>query len=399
MVPITFFISIRQKKLRTCKMLTLDYDLTNFKKGGYKMQKYRVGVLGATGMVGQRFVTLLKNHPWFEVTLVAASARSAGKTYAEATKDRWKIDEPLPESVAKLTVQDALDVEKISNQVDFVFSALNMPKDKIRSLEEDYARHEVPVISNNSAHRWTRDVPMVIPEINPDHLEIIKEQRKRLGTQKGFIAVKPNCSIQTYTPALNAWRQFDPYEVDVSTYQAISGAGKTFRDWPEMQGNIIPFISGEEDKSENEPHKIWGTVNEAADRIEENDDIKIASQCVRVPIQDGHLATVSVKFRQQPSKADLVTALQNFVGLPQKLNLPSAPKHFIQYLSDDNRPQIQEDVNYEHGMGISVGRLRKDTLFDYKFIGLVHNTIRGAAGGGILTAELLAHEGYLPHQN
>ncbi|MCP0886433.1 aspartate-semialdehyde dehydrogenase [Ligilactobacillus sp. WILCCON 0076] len=357
--------------------------------------KLKVGVLGATGMVGQRFVSLLEEHPWFEVTTIAASPRSAGKTYAEAVNGRWKMEKPVPNAVKDLIVLDVNDVAKVASQVDFVFSAVSMAKDEIKKIEEAYAKAEVPVVSNNSAHRWTPDVPMVIPEINPEHFEVIKYQKERLGTTKGFIAVKPNCSIQSYAPALSAWMQFEPYEVIASTYQAISGAGKTFNDWPEMIGNVIPFISGEEEKSEKEPLRIWGHVDSKKHAIIPAQSPVITSQCIRVPILYGHTATAFVKFRQNPTKKDLITALENYRGLPQKLNLPSAPKQFIQYMQEEDRPQVAKDVNFENGMGISIGRLRKDSLFDWKFVGLSHNTARGAAGGAVLCAELLKAQGYI----
>ncbi len=303
-------------------------------------QKLRVGILGATGMVGQRFISLLENHPWFEVVTLAASPRSAGKTYEEAVGGRWKMDTPMPEAVKKLVVMNVNDVEHVASTVDFVFSAVDMSKDEIKAIEEAYAKTETPVVSNNSAHRWTPDVPMVVPEINPEHFDVIEFQKKRLGTKRGFIAVKPNCSIQSYAPVLTAWKEFEPYEVVATTYQAISGAGKTFKDWPEMEGNIIPFIGGEEEKSEQEPLRIWGKIE-------------------------------------------------------NELNLPSAPKQFIRYMTEDNRPQVTLDVNYENGMGINVGRLREDSIYDWKFVGLSHNTVRGAAGGAVLCAEALTAKGYI----
>ena len=350
-------------------------------------------MLGATGMVGQRFISILNNHPWFEVKTVAASPRSAGKTYAEAVGDKWKMDEPIPDAVKNLIVKDVEDVQGVSADVDFCFSAVNMSKDEIKKIEEEYAKTETPVVSNNSAHRWTPDVPMIIPEINPSHAEVIEYQRKRLGTTKGFIAVKPNCSIQSYTPALAAWKEFDPYEVVATTYQAISGAGKNFKEWPEMIGNVIPFISGEEEKSEKEPLRIFGHI--------ENGEIVCAKspvitcQCIRVPVLYGHTAASFIKFRQKPSKEELIDKLVNFAGEPQKLGLPSAPKQFIQYMQDDNRPQVTLDVNYENGMGVSIGRLREDTVYDWKFVGLSHNTLRGAAGGAVECAELLKAKGYI----
>ena len=356
-------------------------------------EKLRVGILGATGMVGQRFISLLENHPWFEVVTLAASARSAGKTYEEAVGDRWKMDKPMPEAVKKLVVMNVSEVEKVASTVDFVFSAVDMSKDEIRAIEEAYAKTETPVVSNNSAHRWTPDVPMVVPEINPEHFDVIASQKERLGTKSGFIAVKPNCSIQSYAPALHAWKEFEPTEVVVTTYQAISGAGKTFKDWPEMEHNIIPFISGEEEKSEKEPLRIWGKVEDG--QIVPATSPKITCQCVRVPILNGHTAAVFVRFAKKPTKEQLIAALRDYKGLPQELSLPSAPKQFIQYLEEDNRPQVALDVDFEHGMGVSIGRIREDSMYDFKFIGLSHNTIRGAAGGAILCAEALKAKGYI----
>ena len=334
-------------------------------------EKLRVGILGGTGMVGQRFISLLENHPWFEVVTIAASARSAGKTYEEAVGGRWKMDTPMPEAVKKIIVMNVNEVEKVAASVDFVFSAVDMSKDEIKAIEEAYAKTETPVVSNNSAHRWTPDVPMVVPEINPEHFEVIEHQKKRLGTTRGFIAVKPNCSIQSYAPVLTAWKEFEPYEVVATTYQAISGAGKTFKDWPEMVGNIIPYIGGEEEKP------------------------KITCQCIRVPVLNGHTAAVFVKFRKKPTKEQLIDRLVNFKGFPQEAGLPSAPKQFIRYMEEDNRPQVQLDVNYENGMGISVGRIREDSIYDWKFVGLSHNTVRGAAGGAVLCAETLKAKGYI----
>ncbi len=356
-------------------------------------EKLKVGILGGTGMVGQRFLSLLENHPWFEVVTIAASARSAGKTYEEAVGDRWKMDTPMPESVKKLVVMNVNEVEKVAAGVDFVFSAVDMTKDEIRAIEEAYARTETPVVSNNSAHRWTPDVPMVIPAINGAHAEIIGKQRERLGTKRGFITVKPNCSIQSYTPALAAWKEFEPYEVVTTTYQAISGAGKTFQDWPEMVENIIPYIGGEEEKSEKEPLRILGTCENGEIRLAK--EPVITCQCVRVPVLDGHTAAVFVKFRKKVTKEELIEKLRSFEGTPQKLELPSAPKQFIQYLEEDNRPQVKLDVDYERGMGVSIGRLREDPVYDWKFIGLSHNTVRGAAGGSVLCAELLKAQGYI----
>ena len=356
-------------------------------------KKLKVGVLGATGMVGQRFISLLENHPWFEVVTVAASPRSAGKTYEEAVGGRWKMSTPMPESVKQMVVMNVNEVEKVAAGVDFVFSAVDMTKDEIKAIEEAYARTETPVVSNNSAHRWTPDVPMVVPEINPEHFEVIRYQRERLGTKRGFIAVKPNCSIQSYAPVLTAWKEFEPYEVVATTYQAISGAGKTFKDWPEMVENIIPYIGGEEEKSEQEPLRLWGKVEDG--RIVKAESPVITCQCIRVPVLDGHTAAVFVKFRKKPTKEQLIGKLVNFKGLPQELDLPSAPKQFIQYLEEDNRSQVSLDVNFERGMGISVGRLREDTVYDFKFVGLSHNTLRGAAGGALLCAELLTAKGYI----
>lgn len=356
-------------------------------------QKLRVGILGATGMVGQRFISLLENHPWFEVVTVAASPRSAGKTYEEAVGGRWKMTTPMPEGVKKLEVLNVNEVEKVAATVDFVFSAVDMTKDEIKAIEEAYAKTETPVVSNNSAHRWTPDVPMVVPEINPEHFKVIEFQKKRLGTTKGFVAVKPNCSIQSYAPVLTAWKEFEPYEVVATTYQAISGAGKTFKDWPEMEGNIIPYIGGEEEKSEKEPLRIWGEIKDGV--IVPADDIKITCQCIRVPVLNGHTAAVFVKFKKNPTKEQLIEKLESFKGVPQELNLPSAPKQFIQYLEEDNRPQVALDVDYEGGFGVSMGRLREDTVFDWKFVGLSHNTVRGAAGGAVLTAELLTAQKYI----
>jgi len=358
-------------------------------------EKLKVGILGGTGMVGQRFISLLENHPWFEVTTIAASPRSAGKTYEEAVGDRWKMDTPMPEAVKKIVVMNVNEVEKVAAEVDFVFSAVDMTKEEIKKIEEEYAKTETPVVSNNSAHRWTPDVPMVVPEINPEHMEVIRYQRERLGTKRGFVAVKPNCSIQSYAPVLTAWKEFEPYEVVATTYQAISGAGKTFKDWPEMVGNIIPYIGGEEEKSEKEPLRIWGHIDDEKKEIVPATSPVITCQCIRVPVLNGHTAAVFVKFKKKPTKEQLIEALRNYSGVPQELNLPSAPKQFIQYLEEDNRPQISLDVNFENGMGISVGRLREDTVYDWKFVGLSHNTVRGAAGGAVLCAELLKAQGYI----
>jgi len=323
-------------------------------------KKLRVGILGATGMVGQRFITLLANHPWYEITALAASPRSAGKTYEGAVGGRWKMQTPMPECVKKMAVMNVNEIEKVASEVDFVFSAVDMTKEEIRAIEDAYAKTETPVVSNNSAHRWTPDVPMVVPEINPEHFKVIEFQKKRLGTKRGFVAVKPNCSIQSYAPVLTAWKEFEPYEVVATTYQAISGAGKTFKDWPEMEGNIIPYIGGEEEKSEQEPLRLWGEIKDG--EIVKASEPVITCQCIRVPVLDGHTAAVFVKFRKKPTKEQLIEKLVNFKGLPQELELPSAPKQFIQYLEEDNRPQVQLDVNYEKGMGVSVGRLRRQSL-------------------------------------
>ena len=356
-------------------------------------KKLRVGILGATGMVGQRFISLLENHPWFEVVAVAASPRSAGKTYEDAVGDRWKMDTPMPERVRKMVVLNVNAVEHVASQVDFVFSAVDMTKEEIKKIEEDYAKTETPVVSNNSAHRWTEDVPMVVPEINPEHLALIETQKKRLGTKKGFIVVKPNCSIQSYTPALVALKEFGPKVVVATTYQAISGAGKTFKEWPEMVGNIIPYIGGEEEKSEHGAIRVF--EKDLNGKIEKAKLPVITTQCIRVPVLNGHTAAVFVSFEKKPTKEQIIEKWRSFSGLPQELNLPSAPKHFIQYLEEDNRPQVALDVNYENGFGVSFGRLREDTVFDYKFVGLSHNTIRGAAGGAVLIAELLTAQKYI----
>ena len=344
-------------------------------------------------MVGQRFISLLENHPWFEVVTIAASPRSAGKRYEDAVGDRWKMDTPMPEAVKDIVVMNVNEVEKVAAGVDFVFSAVDMTKDEIRAIEEAYAKTETPVVSNNSAHRWTPDVPMIIPEINSDHTQIIEKQKERLGTKRGFIAVKPNCSIQSYTPALKAWEEFEPYEVVATTYQAISGAGKTFKDWPEMVGNIIPYIGGEEEKSEKEPLRVLGTCEDGEIKLAK--EPVITCQCIRVPVLNGHTAAVFVKFRKKPTKEQLIEKLESFRGAPQELELPSAPKQFIRYMTEDNRPQVTLDVDYEKGMGVSIGRLREDTVYDWKFVGLSHNTVRGAAGGAVLCAELLKAKGFI----
>ena len=365
-------------------------------KRGIKMdKKLKVGVLGATGMVGQRFVTLLEGHPWFEVVLLAASERSAGKTYEEAVGKRWKMAAPMPERLKNVVVKNINDIEENAKEVDFCFSAVDMTKEEIRAFEDAYAKTETPVVSNNSAHRWTPDVPMVIPEINPQHLDVIQYQKKRLGTTRGFVAVKPNCSIQSYTPALEALKEFGPKEVAVCTYQAISGAGKTFADWPEMVENVIPYIGGEEEKSELEPLRVWGEVDPEKGEIVPAKAPLITAQCLRVAVQDGHTAAVFVNFEKKPTKEEILERWKAFKGAPQELDLPSAPMQFIQYFEEDNRPQPKLDRDYERGMGVSLGRLREDTLFDYKFVGLSHNTVRGAAGGAILLAELLTAKGFI----
>ncbi len=356
-------------------------------------KKLKVGIIGATGMVGQRFITLLSEHPYFEITALAASPRSAGKSYTEALDGRWKMTTPMPEKVANMTVLSASDIDKVAALVDFVFCAVDMKKDDIRALEDAYATHEVPVVSNNSAHRWTPDVPMVIPEINEAHLSVIDAQKKRLGTRYGFVAVKPNCSIQSYVPALTPLLRFEPTEIVATTYQAISGAGKTFSEWPEMVDNVIPYIGGEEEKSEQEPLRIWGEVKDGA-VVKANAPL-ITTQCIRVPVTDGHTAAVFVRFAKKPTREEILAAWREFKGAPQELDLPSAPAQFITYFEEDNRPQAALDRDIYGGMGVTVGRLREDTLFDYKFVGLSHNTLRGAAGGAVLIAELLYRRGYL----
>ena len=356
-------------------------------------RKLKVAVLGATGMVGQRFLTILENHPWFEVAVLAASPRSAGKTYEEAVGGRWKLDIPMPEKYKSMKVVNVNEVAAVAAQVDFCFSAVDMSKDEIRAIEEDYAKHETPVVSNNSAHRWTKDVPMVIPEINPEHYEIIHDQRKRLGTERGFVAVKPNCSIQSYTAACAEWKEDQPYDLNATAYEAISGAGKNFGDWPGMVGNIIPCIGGEEEKSEKEPLKIFGHIENG--EIVPATEPHISCQCIRVPVLNGHTAAVFVKFRKKVTKEELIAKLREFRGLAQELELPSAPKQFIQYLEEDNRPQVTLDVNYENGMGVSIGRIREDSIYDWKFVGLSHNTLRGAAGGAVESAECLTALGYI----
>lgn len=358
------------------------------------MKNYNVGIIGATGMVGQRFALLLADHPWFNVTALAASSRSAGKTYEEALGGRWAMTSPCPEKLNGMHVYDAVaDIETIVSKVDFVFCAVDMKKDEIKALEEAYAKHECPVVSNNSAHRFTPDVPMVIPEINPEHIEVIKEQRKRLGTKKGFVAVKSNCSLQSYVPALFPLDKFGVDKVLVCTYQAISGAGKTFERWPEMIDNVIPYIGGEEEKSEKEPLKIWGKIENG--EIVPASSPKFTAQCLRVPVSDGHMAAVFVSFKNKPSKEEILETWKNFSGAPQELELPHAPKQFLNYFEEDNMPQTKLNRNLEGGMAVSVGRLREDSQYDYKFVCLSHNTLRGAAGGAVLLAELLCAKGYM----
>ena len=357
------------------------------------MQKYRVGIVGATGMVGQRFVTLMDGHEWFEVTALAASPRSAGKTYEEAVGERWAFDWPMPEYAKEIVVDDATNAAALAEKVDFIFCAVDMPKEEIRRLEEAYAKTETPVVSNNSAFRYTEDIPMMIPEINPEHMEVIPFQRKRLGTARGFITCKPNCSIQGYVPALTPLRSFGLKKISVCTYQAISGAGKTFKRWPEMINNVIPFIGGEEYKSEVEPLKIWGTLT--GGKIVPASEPVISAQCYRVAVSDGHMAAVSVEFENKPSIEEILGLWESYEGLPQKYRLPSAPDRFLTYFTEENRPQSRLDRDLYRGMGISIGRLREDPIFDYKFVSLAHNTLRGAAGGAVETAELLCHEGYI----
>ncbi len=358
------------------------------------MKSYNVGIIGATGMVGQRFALLLADHPWFKITCLAASPRSAGKTYEEAVKNRWAMKSPIPENLKNIVIDDASDVEKVTKKVDFVFCAVDMKKDEIKALEDNYARHECPVISNNSAHRMTEDVPMVIPELNSEHIKIIESQRKRLGTKKGFVAVKSNCSLQSYVPALYPLdEEFGVEKCLVTTYQAISGAGKTFERWPEMLDNVIPYIGGEEEKSEKEPLKIWGKIENG--KIIPATSPKFTAQCLRVPVSDGHMAAVFVSFKNKPSKEQILKVWKNFSGEPQKLALPHAPKQFLNYFEQDDMPQTRLNRDLEGGMAISIGRLREDTQYDYKFVCLSHNTLRGAAGGGVLLAELLCAKGYM----
>ena len=356
-------------------------------------KQYKVGIVGATGMVGQRFVTLLENHPWFKLTVLAASGRSAGKTYEEAVGSRWAMTSPMPESVKKMVVLDASKVEEVASQVDFIFCAVNMPKDEIKALEEAYAKAECPVVSNNSANRFTPDVPMVVPEINADHIEIIPAQRKRLGTKRGFIAVKSNCSLQSYVPALHPlMKDYGVTKCLVCTYQAISGAGKTFETFPDILDNVIPYIGGEEEKSEQEPLKLWGHID--GDKIVPATAPSITAQCLRVPVSDGHMGAVFVSFDKEPTKEEILKTWKEFHGPAQDLDLPSAPKQFLHYFEEDDRPQPKLDRMIENGMAVSIGRLREDTQYDYKFVCLSHNTLRGAAGGAVLLAELLAVKGY-----
>lgn len=356
-------------------------------------KKLKVGVLGATGMVGQRFVSLLANHPWYEVALVAASQASAGKSYAEAVKGRWTLKSPPPAATSKLAVENASSVAKIAGQVDFVFCAVDMSKEETAKLEEDYARAETPVVSNNSAHRGTPDVPMMIPEVNPGHVAIVEAQRRRLGTSRGFIAVKPNCSLQSYVPAIHPLMDLGPRRVAVCTYQALSGAGKTFESWPEMTDNVIPFIKGEEEKSEREPMKIWGSMKDG--KIVPAAEPTISAQCIRVPASDGHMAAVFLELAKKPSRDEILGRWRAFQGRPQELGLPSAPKPFLTYFEDEARPQTRLDRDLAGGMGVAIGRLRPDALFDWRFVALSHNTVRGAAGGAVLTAELLTREGFI----
>lgn len=359
------------------------------------MKKYRVGIVGATGMVGQRLVSLLHSHPWFELAVLAASGRSAGKSYAEAVQGRWQMETPLPEHIKPLMVLDAADREGIAKAVDFIFCAVSLPKDETRAMEEAFAKLEVPVVSNNSAFRMAGDVPMIIPEINADHARVIAAQRRRLGTKHGFITVKPNCSIQSYVPALTPLMDFEPQAITVSTYQAVSGAGRTLADWIEMQGNVIPYIAGEEEKSEQEPLKIWGRLNAGRDTIEIAGLPRISAQCIRVPVSDGHLAAVSVSFKHKPAKGQILERWANYRTLPQRLGLPSAPDPFLIYKEEDNRPQPLLDRDLGQGMAVVIGRLREDPVMDWRFISLSHNTLRGAAGGSVLTAELLCAQGYI----
>ena len=356
------------------------------------MDRIKVGIIGATGMVGQRFITLLENHPYFQIAGLYASARSAGKTYGESVEGRWKMTTPLSPAIAAMPVYDAAEIDRIAEAVDMVFCAVNMPKEETRLYEEALAKAEIPVVSNNSANRMVADVPMMIPEVNPHHTELIALQKKRLGTRRGFIAAKPNCSIQSYVPLLQPLMEFEPTELFITTYQAISGAGKTFNEWPEMLDNIIPFIGGEEEKSEKEPLKIWGTIGENG--VEANQNIKISAQCLRVPCTDGHMAAIFVRFNKKPTREEILRKWKEYSSLPQELKLPGAPEQFITYFEEDNRPQTGLDRMTENGMGICAGRLREDPIYDYKFVGLSHNTLRGAAGGAVEVAELLYRLGY-----
>ncbi len=359
------------------------------------MKKFKVGIVGATGMVGQRFMTLLCEHPWFDVVVLAASSRSAGKKYTDAIGSKWCMDTPIPEKFKDMVVMDATnDIKKITSMVDFVFCAVNMKKDEIKALEEEYARHECPVVSNNSAHRFTKDVPMVVPELNAEHINIIPAQRERLGTKRGFIAVKSNCSLQSYVPALFPLHEkFGVKDVLVCTYQAISGAGKTFETWPEMIDNVIPYIGGEEEKSEKEPLKLWGKIE--GNEIVSAEKPNFTAQCIRVPVSNGHLGAVFVNFEKKPEIDEMIEIWNSFKGRAQELELPSAPKQFLNYFTEPDRPQIKSERELENGMAVSIGRLREDTQYDYKFVCLSHNTLRGAAGGAVLLAELLAAEGYM----
>ena len=356
-------------------------------------KKFNVGIIGATGMVGQRFATLLENHPWFNVTVLAASARSAGKTYKEAAGSRWAMTVPMPKAMEDMVIVDAANVEEVASKVDFVFCAVDMKKEDIRALEEAYAKAECPVVSNNSAHRFTPDVPMVIPEINDNHLAIIEAQRKRLGTKKGFVAVKSNCSLQSYVPAIHPLMKYGVKKVLACTYQAISGAGKTFERWPEMVDNVIPYIGGEEEKSEQEPLKIWGKIENG--QIVKASEPSITAQCIRVPVSDGHTAAVFVELENNPGIEQIISDWESYSGKPQELQLPSAPKQFLHYFRENDRPQIKSERNLENGMAVSVGRLREDTQYTIKFVCMSHNTLRGAAGGAVLLAELLCAEGYI----
>ncbi|MDD2429706.1 MAG: aspartate-semialdehyde dehydrogenase [Eubacteriales bacterium] len=360
------------------------------------MKKWRVGIVGATGMVGQRLVSLLHDHEWFSLELLAASSRSAGKTYEEALKGRWSMPTKLPDNIRHMRVLDAQDINTIKSKVDFVFCAVALSKLETRAMEERFAKNEIPVISNNSACRMLPDVPMVIPEINSAHFEVITGQKKRLGTRIGFIAVKPNCSIQSYVPALTPLRAFGIKEISVCTYQAVSGAGKTLETWPEMADNVIPYIGGEEEKSEQEPLKVWGSLSYGSDAILPAPSIKISAQCLRVPVSDGHMAAVSVSFENKPSMQEMIAIWGSSKTEPQSLHLPSAPNPYLKYFDEDDRPQTRLDRDLSEGMGISIGRLRDDSIFDYRFVCLSHNTLRGAAGGGVLTAEMLCSKGYIP---